>query len=121
MNFEYDYRIGPEGIVFSIIDNFDSGIDFGTSAADKMTIERYVMLAWQEAVNKTSSGPDEIRRLMETEAGQATLRKRAEDYLTKLLAEIPPELDRRSSSHVASNAKTSKLSSERRRQRTRVS
>ncbi len=95
MKLEYDYTIGPEGIVFSLIEGHDDGIDFQGSAADRMTIQKYIMLAWQEAINKTSAGPEEIRQLMATEEGQGLLRRRADDYLTRLLDNIPPELDRR--------------------------
>ncbi|MEW6313525.1 MAG: hypothetical protein AB1513_05700 [Pseudomonadota bacterium] len=97
MKFEYHYHIGPDGIVFSLINGADH-IDSSISESDNMTIQKYVMLAWQEAVNKTSNGPDEIRRLMETEEGQILLRKRAEDYLAQLLEVVPEELNRRNQS-----------------------
>lgn len=121
MKLEYDYHIGPEGIVFSLIEGFDDGIDFDGSVADRMTIQKYVMLAWQEAINKTSDGPDEIRRLMATEQGQILLRKRAEDYLASLLEVVPAELDRRHQSERRGASRATERSSDRRRQRSQTS
>lgn len=121
MKLEYDYHIGPEGIVFSLIEGLDDGIDFDGSAADRMTIQKYVMLAWQEAINKTSDGPEEIRRLMATEQGQILLRKRAEDYLASLLEVVPAELDRRHQAERRSTTRTTERSSDRRRQRSQTS
>lgn len=98
MKLEYDYRIGPKGIEFSLIEGFDDEMDFSGTAEQKLAVQRYIMLAWQEAINKTSSGPEEIRRLMSNAEGQIALQNRAKDYLAELLENFPPELDRRGSS-----------------------
>lgn len=95
MKLEYDYTIGPDGIRFSLIEGFDDDIDFEGSAEDRMTIQKYIMLAWQDAINKTSKNPEEIRTLMASEDGRKRLTERASEYLSTLLENIPPELDRR--------------------------
>ena len=97
MKLEYDYRIGENGIEFSLIDDFDDQMDFNGTADQKLAVQRYIMLAWQEAINKTSDGPEEIRRLMSNAEGQAVLQNRAKDYLAELLEKFPSELDRRGS------------------------
>lgn len=118
MKLEYNYRIGPQGIVFSLIEGFDDGIEF-QGGEDKMTIQKYIMLAWQEAVNKTSAGPEEIRQLMETEEGRGLLQKRAEDYLATLLETVPAELDRRHLRERRVRPRGTGDGSDRRRQRGR--
>ena len=95
MKLEYDYSIGPSGITFSLPKDVASDIDFQGSKADSMTIQKYIMLSWQDAINKTSEGPDEIRNLMASDEGRMRLTARATDYLAKLLDSMPPELDRR--------------------------
>jgi len=95
MKLEYNYRIGSTGIEFSLIDGFDDEIQVEGTAEDRMSVKRYVMQAWQDAINQTSSGPEEIRQLMMTADGQKQLQERAEHYLAGLLANFPPELDRR--------------------------
>lgn len=95
MKLEYDYTIGPEGIRFSLIEDQKDDIAFEGSQEDRLSVQRFIMASWEEAINKTSSGPDEIRELMATEEGQQKLRQRAEHYLMKLLENFPPELDRR--------------------------
>jgi hypothetical protein len=95
MKLEYNYRIGPGGIEFSLVDGLDDGIEVEGTAEQHTSVQRYVMLAWQDAINKTSEGPDEIRALMTTPEGQRRLQERAEGYLAKLLEDFPPELDRR--------------------------
>lgn len=95
MKLEYDYRIGPTGIEFSLIDGFDDEIVVEGSDEDRMTVQRYIMLAWQDAINKTCNSPDEIRELMSTEEGQKQLQARAETYLAELLRDFPAELERR--------------------------
>jgi hypothetical protein len=95
MKLEYNYTIGADGIAFSFIDDHDDGICFEGSREDRMTIQKYIMLAWQDAINQVAEGPDEIRLLMSSEEGRARLKERAEVYLAKLLDTIPPELDRR--------------------------
>lgn len=94
MKLEYDYRIGPAGIEFSLVEGLDDEIDVEGTPEQRMTVQRYIMLAWQEAINKTCE-PEEIRRLMATPEGQKELQARAEGYLAKLLENFPPELDRR--------------------------
>lgn len=98
MKLEYNYHIGPTGIEFSLIDGFDDDIHFDGTAEQHQTVQRYIMQAWQEAINKSSSGPDEIRELMSTIEGQVLLQNRARDYLATLLADFPPDLDRRAGS-----------------------
>jgi len=95
MKLEYDYSIGPNGISFSLPKDVESDIDFQGSRADSMTIQKYIMLSWQDAINKTSEGPDEIRHLMASDEGRTRLTARATDYLAKLLDSMPEELDRR--------------------------
>ncbi len=95
MKLEYNYRIGPQGIEFSLIEDFDDEIEFEGTPEQRMTVQRYVMQAWQDAINKTSAGPEEIRELMKTPEGQQKLQLRARDYLAQLLENFPPELDRR--------------------------
>jgi hypothetical protein len=95
MKLEYNYRVGPQGIEFSIIDGLDDEMDFEGTPEQKNTIQRYVMQAWQDAINKSSNGPDEIRKLLENSEGQLLLQNRAREYLAEILAEFPPELNRR--------------------------
>ena len=95
MKFEYDYIIGPDGIAFSLVNGHADNMVFESSREDSMTIQKYIMLAWQDAINHTAEGPDEIRRLMATEAGQKLLSDRATSHLEKLLDDIPAGLDRR--------------------------
>lgn len=97
MKFEYNYVIGPEGIEFSLIDDFDDELNFEGDDSTRRKIQTYIMYAWQQAINATSAGPDEIRRLMETAEGQALLRQRAEGEITKMLENFPQDLDRRKS------------------------
>ncbi len=94
MKLEYNYRIGPGGIEFSLIEGLDDEIEVEGTPEDRMTVQRYIMLAWQEAINRTC-GPDEIRELMATAEGQLRLQQRAEGYLAEFLEDFPPELDRR--------------------------
>jgi hypothetical protein len=95
MKLEYDYSIGPNGIAFSMPKDVESDIDFQGSQADSMTIQKYIMLSWQDAINKTSEGPDEIRHMMASEEGRTRLTARATDFLARLLDSMPAELDRR--------------------------
>lgn len=95
MKLEYNYHIGPHGIEFSLIDGFDDDIHFDGTPEQHKTVQRYIMQAWQDAINKSSSGPEEIRELMSTIEGQVLLQNRARDYLATLLADFPPELERR--------------------------
>jgi hypothetical protein len=95
MKLEYNYRIGPGGIEFSLIEGFDDEIEVEGTDEQRMTVQRYVMLAWQDAINKTCNDPDEIRRLMSSADGQKQLQQRAETYLVELLRDFPAELDRR--------------------------
>ena len=95
MKLEYNYRIGPQGIEFSLVDGLDDEIEFNGTPQQKITVQRYVMQAWQDAINKTSQGPDEVRSLLETTEGQVLLQTRAREYLAELLAEFPSELNRR--------------------------
>ena len=95
MKLEYNYRIGPQGIEFSLVEGLDDEMEFDGTPEQKLTVQRYVMQAWQDAINKSSKGPDDIRRLLETSEGQVLLQTRARDYLAEILAEFPPELDRR--------------------------
>lgn len=94
MKLEYNYRIGASGIEFSLIDGFDDEIEVEGTPEERMTVQRYIMLAWQEAINRTCA-PDEIRRLMATVEGQKQLQERAKGYLAEFLEDFPPELDRR--------------------------
>ncbi|MDA8092837.1 MAG: hypothetical protein M0T84_02840 [Betaproteobacteria bacterium] len=96
MKLEYNYTIGPEGISFSLLDDAGDQLRVDATPEQKRTIQRYVMTAWQKAINATSNGPDEIRQLMASREGQAVLIQRAESYLMDLLKDIPPDLDRRS-------------------------
>lgn len=95
MKLEYNYRVGPEGIEFSLIEDLDDEMDFDGTPAQKLTIQRYVMQAWQDAINKSSKGPDEIRTLLETSDGQLLLQNRAREYLAEILADFPEDLNRR--------------------------
>ena len=95
MKLEYNYRVGPEGIEFSLIEGLDDEMDFDGTPAQKLTIQRYVMQAWQDAINKSSKGPDEIRTLLETSDGQLLLQNRAREYLAEILADFPEDLNRR--------------------------
>lgn len=95
MKFEYNYVIGPHGIEFSLIDNFDDELDFDGDEATRRKIQNYIMCAWQQAINATSEGPEEIHRLMETAEGQTLLRQRAEGEIAKMLENFPQDLDRR--------------------------
>ena len=98
MKLEYNYRVGPQGIEFSIIDGLDDEMEFDGTPEQRLTIQRYIMQAWQDAINKSSSGPDEIRTLLETSEGQLLLQNRAREYLAEILADFPPELNRRKKS-----------------------
>lgn len=95
MKLEYNYRVGAQGIEFSLIEGLDDEIDFDGTPAQKLTIQRYVMQAWQDAINKSSKGPDEIRTLLETSDGQLLLQNRAREYLAEILADFPEDLNRR--------------------------
>lgn len=94
MKLEYDYRIGPNGIEFSLVEGAEDELEMEGSREDRLRVERFVMLAWQEAINKTST-PEEIRALVSTPEGRRRLQEKAEGYLAQLLADFPPELDRR--------------------------
>ncbi len=95
MKLEYNYRVGTQGIEFSMIDGLDDEMEFDGTPEQKLKIQRYVMLAWQDAINKSSKGPDEIRTLLETSEGQLLLQNRAREYLAEILADFPPDLNRR--------------------------
>lgn len=95
MKLEYNYRVGPNGIEFSMIDGLDDEMEFDGTADQRITVQRYIMQAWQDAINKSSKGPDEIRALLETSEGQLLLQNRARDYLAEILADFPPDLNRR--------------------------
>jgi hypothetical protein len=95
MKLEYDYIIGSEGITFSLPKDVETDIDFQGSQRDRMTIQKYIMLSWQDAINKTSESPEEIRQMMASDEGRTRLTSRATDYLAQLLDTMPPELDRR--------------------------
>lgn len=97
MKLEYNYRIGPEGIEFSLVEGMDDEMEFNGTPEQRLTVQRYVMQAWQDAINKSSKGPDEIRALLETSEGQVLLQTRAREYLAEILSEFPPDLDRRKS------------------------
>ncbi len=95
MKLEYNYRVGPEGIEFSMIDGLDDEMEFDGTAEQRITVQRYIMQAWQDAINKSSKSPEEIRTLLETSDGQMLLQNRARDYLAEILADFPPDLNRR--------------------------
>lgn len=95
MKLEYNYRVGPQGIEFSIVDGLDDEMEFDGTPEQKVTVQRYIMQAWQDAINKSSKGPDEIRTLLETGEGQLLLQNRARDFLAEILADFPPDLNRR--------------------------
>ena len=95
MKLEYNYRIGQQGIEFSMVDGLDDEMDFEGTAEQKSTVQRYIMQAWQDAINKSSGSPDEIPELLATPEGQVLLQTRARDYLAEIMADFPPELDRR--------------------------
>lgn len=95
MKLEYNYRVGPQGIEFSAIEGLDDEMEFEGTPEQKRTIQRYVMQAWQDAINKSSEGPDEIRTLLETSDGQLLLQNRAREYLAEILADFPEDLNRR--------------------------
>lgn len=98
MKLEYNYLVGPQGIEFSTIDGLDDEMEFDGTPEQRITIQRYVMQAWQDAINKSSDGPEEIRTLLETADGQVLLQSRARDYLAEILADFPPDLNRRKTS-----------------------
>lgn len=95
MKLEYNYRVGPKGIEFSMIEGLDDEMEFDGTAEQRITVQRYIMQAWQDAINKSSKGPEEIRTLLETSDGQLLLQNRARDYLAEILADFPPDLNRR--------------------------
>ena len=95
MKLEYNYRVGPEGIEFSMIDGLDDEMEFDGTAEQRITVQRYIMQAWQDAINRSSKSPEEIRTLLETSDGQMLLQNRARDYLAEILADFPPDLNRR--------------------------
>lgn len=95
MKLEYNYRVGTDGIEFSMIDGLDDEMEFDGTAEQRITVQRYIMQAWQDAINRSSKGPDEIRTLLETSDGQMLLQNRARDYLAEILADFPPDLNRR--------------------------
>jgi hypothetical protein len=98
MKLEYNYRIGPQGIEFSMVDGLDDEMEFDGTPEQRITVQRYIMQAWQDAINKSSKGPDEIRALLETSEGQVLLQTRAREYLADIMADFPPDLDRRKTS-----------------------
>lgn len=98
MKLEYNYRVGSQGIEFSMIDGLDDEMEFDGTAEQRITVQRYIMQAWQDAINKSSKGPDEIRTLLETSEGQLLLQNRARDFLAEILADFPPDLNRRTTS-----------------------
>ena len=98
MKLEYNYRIGPEGIEFSMVEGLDDEIEFDGTPEQKVTVQRYIMQAWQDAINKSSQGTDEIRALLATSEGQVLLQTRAREYLADIMADFPPDLDRRKTS-----------------------
>lgn len=95
MKLEYNYRIGPQGIEFSLVEGLDDEMEFDGTPEQKVTVQRYIMQAWQDAINKSSKGPEEIRALLETAEGQVLLQTRAREYLAEIVADFPPELERR--------------------------
>ena len=98
MKLEYNYRVGAQGIEFSMIDGLDDEMEFDGTAEQRVTVQRYIMQAWQDAINKSSKGPEEIRSLLETSEGQLLLQNRARDFLAEILADFPPDLNRRTTS-----------------------
>lgn len=104
MKLEYNYRVGPQGIEFSMIEDLDDEMDFEGTPEQKITVQRYIMQAWQDAINRSSNGPDEIRTLLETSEGQLLLQNRAREYLAEILADFPPELNRRNTGDRRDNS-----------------
>ena len=98
MKLEYNYRVGAQGIEFSMIDGLDDEMEFDGTAEQRVTVQRYIMQAWQDAINKSSRDPEEIRSLLETGEGQLLLQNRARDFLAEILADFPPDLNRRTTS-----------------------
>jgi hypothetical protein len=94
MLFEYRYSIGADGVHFSLVEGAGDELPVQASAEDILAIKRYIMQAWQDAINHTAT-PEEIGRLMPTPEGQKQLAQRAEQYLGQLLENFPPDLDRR--------------------------
>ena len=52
MKLEYNYRVGSQGIEFSMIDGLDDEMEFDGTAEQRVTVQRYIMQAWQDAINK---------------------------------------------------------------------
>jgi hypothetical protein len=94
MLFEYRYNIGSDGVHFSLLEGVDDALTAEGSPEEVLSIRRFIMQAWEDAINQTS-GPDEIGKLMTTPEGQKILAARAEGYLARALENFPPELDRR--------------------------
>ena len=95
MKLEYNYRVGAQGIEFSMVEGLDDEMEFDGTPEQRITVQRYIMQAWQDAINKSSKGPDEIRALLETSEGQLLLQNRARDFLAEIVADFPPDLNRR--------------------------
>lgn len=95
MKLEYNYRVGAQGIEFSMVEGLDDEMEFDGTPEQRTTVQRYIMQAWQDAINKSSKGPDEIRALLETSEGQLLLQNRARDFLAEIVADFPPDLNRR--------------------------
>jgi hypothetical protein len=94
MLFEYHYTIEPGGVRFSLLEGAGDELPIQASAEDVVAIKRFIMQAWQDAINQIAT-PEEIGRLMPTPEGQKHLAQRAEQYLPQLLENFPPQLDRR--------------------------
>lgn len=95
MNLEYDYKVCERGIVFSLPPDRERDPRITETGEQALKIERFIMMCWEEAINKTFPDPHEVARLMTSPEGQAVIAERATVYLSKLLADFPPELDRR--------------------------
>ena len=95
MKLEYNYRVGAQGIEFSMVEGLDDEMEFDGTPEQRITVQRYIMQALQDAINKSSKGPDEIRTLLETSEGQLLLQNRARDFLAEIVADFPPDLNRR--------------------------
>jgi len=93
MLFKYDYKVGIHGVEFSLVKGGDV-LPVKGSRVHLAAVQRFVMKAWQDAINATSE-PDEIRQLIRTPEGQKALADRAEAHLAKHMGSFPPELDRR--------------------------
>lgn len=106
MKLEYDYRIGSEGLEFTLPPDRQTDPRLAGDGDNAPRIERFIMQCWQEAINACFPDPQQLAELMATAEGQAQVSTRATAHLSVLLENFPRDLDRRNRSDRRSDARS---------------